>query len=299
MDNDPYRNSSEMRMKSRLDRKLSATARIPKRSTIVESPTGRTAQPDNMMPSQRNQDQQKPTIHTPANVTAAQQGSVRQSQTRSPPHMYQQPGASDSKNTLTQESAQQVLRPDFTRYNTGVRIRDDASPASPVSELTPGPPQDDTITLADLANLMDAPKRSTTPYIAELSPLELTLVKHAALAMLSRGPLREQVEMDQLLEMLEIKKSGFWNKLFKADKKTAKKKGQGFAAAAILLERILTYQSGVFGVPLELLVEREGSDCVLGVTRATLRVPSFIDDIVSAMRQMGSSFPYLSRQPPF
>lgn len=45
--------------------------------------------------------------------------------------------------------------------------------------------------------------------------------------------------------------------------------------------------SGVFGVPLELLVEREGSDSHLGATRATLRVPSFIDDVISAMRQMG------------
>jgi hypothetical protein len=45
--------------------------------------------------------------------------------------------------------------------------------------------------------------------------------------------------------------------------------------------------SGVFGVPLDLLVEREGSDSLLGATRATLRVPSFIDDVISAMRQMG------------
>lgn len=50
---------------------------------------------------------------------------------------------------------------------------------------------------------------------------------------------------------------------------------------------------GVFGIPLELLVEREGSDSLLGATRATLRVPSFIDDVISAMRQMGG-FSYLS-----
>lgn len=45
--------------------------------------------------------------------------------------------------------------------------------------------------------------------------------------------------------------------------------------------------AGVFGVPLELLVEREGADSLLGATRSTLRVPSFIDDVISAMRQMG------------
>lgn len=44
---------------------------------------------------------------------------------------------------------------------------------------------------------------------------------------------------------------------------------------------------GVFGVPLDFLVEREGSDSLLGATRETMRVPSFIDDVISAMRQMG------------
>ena len=45
---------------------------------------------------------------------------------------------------------------------------------------------------------------------------------------------------------------------------------------------------GVFGVPLEILLEREGADSMLGVSRATLRIPSFIEDVVSAMRQMGT-----------
>jgi len=47
---------------------------------------------------------------------------------------------------------------------------------------------------------------------------------------------------------------------------------------------------GVFGVPLELLVEREGADSLHGASRIPLRVPSFIDDVVSAMRQMGMLF---------
>jgi hypothetical protein len=46
----------------------------------------------------------------------------------------------------------------------------------------------------------------------------------------------------------------------------------------------------VFGVPLELLVEREGADSLHGASRTPLRVPSFIDDVVSAMRQMGMSW---------
>jgi hypothetical protein len=45
---------------------------------------------------------------------------------------------------------------------------------------------------------------------------------------------------------------------------------------------------GLFGVPLELLVEREGADSLHGASRSTLAVPSFIDDVISAMRQMGA-----------
>jgi len=44
---------------------------------------------------------------------------------------------------------------------------------------------------------------------------------------------------------------------------------------------------GVFCVPLELLVDREGTESVLGATTVPLRIPSFIDDIVSSMKQMG------------
>ena len=55
----------------------------------------------------------------------------------------------------------------------------------------------------------------------------------------------------------------------------------------LCMRKSLISLPGVFGVPLEILVEREGADSVLGASRATLRVPSFIDDVISAMRQMG------------
>lgn len=41
-------------------------------------------------------------------------------------------------------------------------------------------------------------------------------------------------------------------------------------------------------MPIEILVERTGSDSQFGATNQTLRVPEFIEDIVSTMRQMGS-----------
>ena len=47
---------------------------------------------------------------------------------------------------------------------------------------------------------------------------------------------------------------------------------------------------GVFGVPLEVLIERNGSDSVIGSGPGSLRIPAFVDDSVSAMRQMGNCF---------
>jgi hypothetical protein len=49
----------------------------------------------------------------------------------------------------------------------------------------------------------------------------------------------------------------------------------------------------VFGIPLEQLVEKEGADSLYGASRTPLRIPSFVDDVVSAMRQMGT-FPVLA-----
>jgi hypothetical protein len=49
--------------------------------------------------------------------------------------------------------------------------------------------------------------------------------------------------------------------------------------------------AGVFGIPLEVLVERNGSDSVMASGHGSLRIPAFVDDSISAMRQMG--IPYL------
>jgi hypothetical protein len=71
------------------------------------------------------------------------------------------------------------------------------------------------------------PRQSTEPHVAELSALELAIVKHSAVLALQRSPLREQLELDELLELIETKKGGFWKQLFKAgDKKNVKKKGE-------------------------------------------------------------------------
>ncbi|KAH8983177.1 hypothetical protein EDB86DRAFT_3106521 [Lactarius hatsudake] len=319
-EHDPYRNSQDiMRMKSvHLDRKLSATAHVPKRSTIVESPSGKVAHPTDVFTSSgqgngRTQSQQtdstlaaqgqRPTNQQSVPGAGAGASSVRTQRPAQAPGQQQQSPQSQQQTPQTRpprpplnptslvSSSSADPRPNYLRKNTDVKIVDEPTPSSPssavpsdggpFSNVPPPGPTLEGITLADIPQLAEAaqameqrrslPRQSLVPYVAELTPLELAIVRHAAVVVLYRSPLRDQVDLDEILEMVEVKKQGFWGKLFKGnDKKNIKKKG-------------------LFGVPLELLVEREGADSLHGASRATLRVPSFIDDVISAMRQMDMS----------
>ncbi|TDL24068.1 RhoGAP-domain-containing protein [Rickenella mellea] len=291
-----YRESSEiMRMKSvHLHRNESATARLPKRSTIVESPTGKIAQPTDVYHSQRSVDPGAASAHsqraqwqnpgaTPTQRSArsaAPQTQPQQARSRGPPLGQPQPQLQlPAANPISNGKDQQAIRPNLGRGNTEVMIVDDSVPNSPATgaDEPQMPAPDDGITLADIPQIIEAeqareqhrplPRQSATPFIADVTPLELMIVKHAAVLSLCRSPLKSEFDLDEILELLEVKKSGFWNKLFKAGKQ----------------------KKGIFGVPLEILVEREGADSMLGASQATLRVPSFIDDVISAMRQMDMS----------
>jgi hypothetical protein len=122
-----------------------------------------------------------------------------------------------------------------------VKIVDDSGPNSPAVGADEQPhvsAPDEGITLADIPQLMEAaqareqqrslPRQNSIPYIAELSALELAIVKHCAVLMLNRSPLKDQFDLDEILELVEVKKGGFWNKLFKGgnEKKNVKKKGE-------------------------------------------------------------------------
>lgn len=239
-DQDPYRNSGDiMRMKSvHLDRKLSATARLPRRSTVVESPAGRTVHPSEAVNVQRSQqDIKSPQPQRgppPGNLIPGRQPSQPGSSPSLPPSRAQL----RSPGTLDTNVQAQLGRPPLLRNNTEVKIVDDSAPNSPAGgpEEAPLHVPDDGITLADIPQLMEVaqareqqrslPRQSTIPHIAELSVLELAIVKHCALLALQRSPLKDQIDLDELLELVETKKAGFWNKLFKAgDKKNVKKKG--------------------------------------------------------------------------
>jgi hypothetical protein len=125
---------------------------------------------------------------------------------------------------------------------------------------------------AGIEGPLEQPGR-TKKYFSELSALEYFIVRHVAV--LSMEPLLEgHFTLEELLSLIESRKPTIWNIFGRAFNKEGKKVGK---------------KKGVFGVNLDVLVEREGTESSHGVGPGALRIPALIDDAVSAMRQMDMS----------
>ncbi|GJN89320.1 hypothetical protein Rhopal_002300-T1 [Rhodotorula paludigena] len=371
-----YRDSTDIkRMKSvQLDRKLSSTmAKIPMRSTVVQSPSGRSAaqsdgtdptftlfQTKPPVPSRKDQPLVDPVrgttiprnqaVREVAPSTKSAQATPTPSSTVTPtptpgltPTGPLPPPVGTATPDRTASPAQQQ-RPGFHRSTTAVRIVDDPPPSDALhAGLTREPEglggaseptqDEDGITLADLPKALEAEQKRTAEHgsagglsrraspadgpahgappfssgvpglapgmgasagpflgggvgaapklLSELSALEYFIVKHVAAVLLSSdaSALRDVAPLDDLLEIIDARKNTFWGKLFKGgqDKKSVKKKG-------------------VFGIPLDVLVERNGADSMHGAGAGPLRVPSFVDDVISAMKQMDMSIEGIFRK---
>jgi len=119
-----------------------------------------------------------------------------------------------------------------------------------------------------------SPQRSARRYFSELSGLEYFIVRH--LAVLTMHPMVEDdFTLEELLSFIESRKPPtFWKNIGKAFKNDGRKNVK---------------KKGVFGVPLEVIVERDGAESTDGVGPGTLRIPAIVDDIVVTMRGMDLS----------
>lgn len=119
-----------------------------------------------------------------------------------------------------------------------------------------------------------SPPRGGVKYFSELSPVEYFIVRH--LAVLTMHPMvQDDFTIDELINLIESKKPAtFWNKFGKAFKNDAKKGVK---------------KKGIFGVPLEIVIERDGADSTDGVGPGTLRIPAIVDDLVATMKKMDLS----------
>jgi hypothetical protein len=110
-------------------------------------------------------------------------------------------------------------------------------------------------------------------YFSELSALEYFIVRHVAV--IAMQPMLEgHFTMEELLNLIETRKPTFWNKMGKAFKNDGKKGGK---------------KKGVFGVPLEVIIDRDGADSTDGIGPGALRIPAIVDDSITTMRKMDLS----------
>jgi hypothetical protein len=117
-------------------------------------------------------------------------------------------------------------------------------------------------------------QRAGRKFFSEVSGLDYFNVRH--LAVLIMHPwVEHEFTLEELLSFIESKKPPtFWKNLgkaFKNDRSKAVKK------------------KGIFGVPLDVIIDKDGADSTDGVGPGTLRIPAIIDDIISSMRKMDLS----------
>ncbi|KAI1416011.1 RhoGAP-domain-containing protein [Hypoxylon sp. FL1857] len=118
--------------------------------------------------------------------------------------------------------------------------------------------------------LGDQIQRDGRKFFSELSGLEYFIVRHVAV--LTMQPMLEpEFTLEELLSLIEARKAPtFWNKFGKAFGKNEKGK--------------VNKKKGVFGVPLEVIVERDGADSTDGVGPGALRIPAIIEDTITALK---------------
>lgn len=305
-----YSDSADIkRMKSvNLAHKLSTKAKVPRISTVVGSPSGRQTQATSMQqrpsPTTSSENQEHSAAPSPRQPGDSERDAslqLQQQRSRSParrlrrspspeagPHKAGQrvlhPREASPTRTTGAVGTVVPIRPAFARHNTDVQIRQDTPMRQPSGDEHKDSLRhtDEGLTLGDIPQLLEAEQareqRRSLHHeggrsLSELSALELFIVKHLAVMMLQQSALKDLVPLDDLIEFIEMRKNTFWGKLFKSGK-DKKKSGE---------------KKGIFGIPLEVLVEKNGADSTLGASKTHLRVPSFIDDIVSAMKQMDVS----------
>jgi hypothetical protein len=117
-------------------------------------------------------------------------------------------------------------------------------------------------------------RMGTKRYFSELTALEYFIVRHVAV--LSMEPLVEgHFNQEELLDLIETKRPTFWSKF-----------GKAFAPKE---KRPKAAKNAIFGIPLDVLLERdyeESTDCV---GPGSLKVPSLVQEAVSAMKTMDMS----------
>ncbi|KAF9358880.1 hypothetical protein BGX34_008669 [Mortierella sp. NVP85] len=232
-----------------LDRKLSTSARFPKRQTIIEhqrKPLDGIGE-SNTVPNGGN-------APNDLDFSLLEFEIIDETEFLNDDDELDQPDEQNQDTPATLSDLTQKLRIN-TSPTASLRMRQ-VHPSAQGSQ--------------HLMNLTGPPKKRQ--YLSELSALELFIVKH--LAVLTLAPIvSDHFTLEELLDLIGQRKQTLWGRFVKG-LKTDKKKSK---------------VEGTFGVPLEVLVDRNGVDSALGAGPGRIRIPSFVDDSITAMRNMDMS----------
>ncbi|KAI8997370.1 hypothetical protein BDB01DRAFT_830960 [Pilobolus umbonatus] len=126
-------------------------------------------------------------------------------------------------------------------------------------------------TIPENIRITVGPSGNPRIYLSELSALQYMIVRYVAVVQIEPF-VKSSFSSSELLNMIDIKKASIWGKFF-----SFKKQRSHFPKAK---------EDGTFGVPLDILTERTGVESNLGSGHFPVKLCSFIDDSITAMRQM-------------
>ncbi|QIW96957.1 hypothetical protein AMS68_002475 [Peltaster fructicola] len=165
---------------------------------------------------------------------------------------------------IVQAQQTREQRPNASKYARGHMV-----PQEPRVKIMNGHSRESS---GNMLDTIGAPRGKK--YFSELTALEYFVVRHVAVLNM-QSLLEGHFNQEELLDLIETKRPTFWSKVGKAfTAKDKKPKGS---------------KNAIFGVPLEQLLERdyeESTDCV---GPGSLRVPSLVQEAVSAMKTMDMS----------
>lgn len=125
-------------------------------------------------------------------------------------------------------------------------------------------------------------KQGKSKFFAELTPAEHFILRHIAVVLIKHYT-GDQFTVDQLLLLIPTRKPlTFWGKV-----------GKSFGGNS---SGPSPNGKQVFGLSIDVLTENYGTDSSHGVSPKKLRIPAFVDDSISALRQMDMSIEGIFRK---
>ncbi|KAI8368322.1 uncharacterized protein BYT42DRAFT_126373 [Radiomyces spectabilis] len=245
---------------ARLDRKISRSFKTAKRSTIMGNA------------------QMNPLTEEPGDTTATATAT-----TTAAAKEPSKPAPARLDSLLRRMDQHKELPPlpknkNNTRHKATRSVNLDDIPhmaAEAVSHQKPyHPPSVQPTMLSDTAGSGSASSRI---YLSELSALQHMIIRHVAVVHIEPY-VREFFSFSELLNLIEHKKTSIWGKFFTSLKKPGVNKRNQKGK-----------EEGTFGVLLDALTEKTGVESNLGAGPSPLKIAAFVDDAITAMRQMDMS----------